>query len=234
MTSVTSPKRAATVILLRPSEPRSFELLLIRRPKEMAFLGGMYAFPGGNVRKEDCAPGVIQRSHGLSPVDARKILGADFAPSVAISHWIAGIRELYEETGVLLARRADGNEPLVRPSRAEREALIAKSLSFENLLKGRDLLCDLTQMTYFSRWETPRHLPIRFDTRFYLARFPEGQTVLANSSELEDFLWLSPDRALALLNRDELPMIFPTFASLRTLADFDSLESLFREYRPRS
>jgi hypothetical protein len=27
-------------------------------------------------------------------------------------------------------------------------------------------------------------------------------------------------------------MIFPTFASLRTLADFDSLNSLFEEFTP--
>lgn len=29
----------------------------------------------------------------------------------------------------------------------------------------------------------------------------------------------------------KLPMIFPTYSALRTLADFDSLERLFEEYR---
>jgi 8-oxo-dGTP pyrophosphatase MutT (NUDIX family) len=202
----------------------------MRRSKEMAFLGGMYAFPGGNVRKEDSAPAVIRRCHGLSAVEARTILGAELTPSLAIGHWIAGIRELYEETGILLARRANGNQALTERFQAEREALLTKSLSFEDLLNSKELLCDLTQMAYFSHWQTPRQLPIRFDTRFYLAPLPEGQTLLPNPSEVEDSVWLSPDRALTLLNREELPMIFPTFASLRTLADFDSLESLFREY----
>jgi 8-oxo-dGTP pyrophosphatase MutT (NUDIX family) len=223
-------KPAATIILLRRCKPRGFEVFLMRRPKAMAFLGGMYAFPGGTVRKEDCTPGVIERCYGLSAREARKILGAELAPSRAIGYWVAAIRELYEEAGILLAKRAEGNEALTQSFQAEREALLAKSLTFENLLKRKGLVCDLSQMAYFSRWETPRQLPIRFDTRFYLAPLPEAQTPLPNPSEIEEFVWLSPDRALTLSKREELPMIFPTFASLRTLADFDSLESLFAEY----
>jgi 8-oxo-dGTP pyrophosphatase MutT (NUDIX family) len=230
MTAEVAPKHAATILLLRPAKASGFEVFLMRRSKEMPFLGGMYAFPGGNVRKEDCAPGVIQRCYGLSAIEARRILGAELAPALAIGHWVAGIRELYEETGILLARRADGNHAPPEAFPAEREALLAKSLSFEKLLQMRDLQCDLTRMAYFSRWQTPRQLPIRFDTRFFLAPLPEGQTLLPNPAEVEDAVWLSPDQALASLNRQELPMIFPTFAALRTLADFDSLESLFAEY----
>ena len=44
-------KLAATVILLRPAESNGFEVFLTRRPDEMAFLGGMYCFPGGALRK---------------------------------------------------------------------------------------------------------------------------------------------------------------------------------------
>jgi hypothetical protein len=43
-------------------------------------------------------------------------------------------------------------------------------------------------------------------------------------------VWLTPDAALRLFGKNELPMIFPTFASLRTLADFDSLARVFKEY----
>ena len=71
---------------------------------------------------------------------------------------------------------------------------------------------------------------MRFDTRFFLAVLPECQFPLPNSPEVAHSLWLTPDRALQLFVKNELPLIFPTFASLRTLADFSSLESLFREY----
>jgi hypothetical protein len=33
-----------------------------------------------------------------------------------------------------------------------------------------------------------------------------------------------------MFGRGELPVIFPTFAALRTLADFETLESVLREF----
>lgn len=230
MTSQVKSRHAATIILLRPAAPRGFEVFLIRRPRGMAFLGGMYVFPGGNVRKEDCAAKMMARCQGLSAIRARKILGAHLTPSLALGHWIAGVRELYEEAGILLARRGDGRQVSLEPLRRQRALLLTESLSFASLLESANLFCDLSRMIYFSRWETPRQVPIRFDTRFYLAPLPEGQTPVPHAGEVEDSLWLTPDRALALFNREELPMIFPTFASLRTLADFETMESVFKEY----
>ena len=43
--------------------------------------------------------------------------------------------------------------------------------------------------------------------------------------------WLTPDQAMKLFSEKDLPMIFPTFAALRTLADFQTLESVFQEFR---
>jgi 8-oxo-dGTP pyrophosphatase MutT (NUDIX family) len=197
----------------------------------MAFLGGMYVFPGGNVRKEDCAAKIIARCQGLSANQARKILGAHLTPSLALAHWIAGVRELYEEAGILLARHEDGRPVAIEPLHGQREALLAGNSSFLTLLESGNFFCDLRRMIYFSRWETPRQVPIRFDTRFYLAPLPEGQTPVPHSQEVEGSLWLTPDRALALFKREELPMIFPTFASLRTLADFETMESVLKEYQ---
>jgi hypothetical protein len=73
---------------------------------------------------------------------------------------------------------------------------------------------------------------VRFDTRFFLASVPAEHAPLAPSPEVADAVWLSPDRALQRFTQGTLPMIFPTFASLRTLADFDSLNSLFEEFTP--
>ncbi|MGZ8500781.1 MAG: NUDIX hydrolase, partial [Candidatus Binatia bacterium] len=78
--------------------------------------------------------------------------------------------------------------------------------------------------------QTPARFALRFDTRFFLAALPPGQTPLATSYEVAHSVWLTPDRALKLCHRGELPMIFPTFASLRTLVDFDTLESVLREF----
>ncbi|HXG50909.1 MAG TPA: hypothetical protein VNN77_05800 [candidate division Zixibacteria bacterium] len=236
----TTARPASTIILLRPAGRQAFEVLLTRRPEEMGFLGGMYVFPGGNVRAEDCSTAMIDRCRGLDAAGARQILGAHLKPRSALGHWIAAARELYEEAGVLLAAAADGGPPAVETLgrlAARRPALLAGKVQFHQLLREEELFCDLGRMVYFSHWETPRRFPLRFDTRFYVAPLPEGQAVEPDPAEVTESLWVAPDRALELFNRGRLPMIFPTFASLRTLADFESVESVLQEFgrsKPRA
>jgi 8-oxo-dGTP pyrophosphatase MutT (NUDIX family) len=236
MSEISKPKQAATVLLLRPGQSSCFEVLLTRRPVEMAFLGGMYCFPGGTVREEDLSPALLRRCHGLSPTAARKIIGSHFSPDTALGLWITGIRELFEEVGVLLAITPDGSLAWVDRDLNHRltkkhTALLAGDLSFNALLQAENLQCDTTQLAYFSYWQTPSQFQMRFDTRFFLASVPAEHPPLAASPEVVESVWLTPDRALELFGKGTLPMIFPTFASLRTLADFDSLESLFAEFK---
>jgi 8-oxo-dGTP pyrophosphatase MutT (NUDIX family) len=235
MIEIAEAKHAATVILLRPAQPRGMEVLLTRRPDEMAFLGGMYCFPGGTMQREDFSSAILRRCHGLSPIAARKIIGAHFSPQEALGLWVAAIRELFEETGVILAITADGSIAARDRGRnrslAEKHTtLIARRLSFSALLEAENLYCDTTQLAYFSQWQTPSQFKVRFDTRFFLAAVPAEHSPLASSPEVAHTVWLTPDHALQRFSQGTLPMIFPTFASLRTLADFDSLESLFAEF----
>ena len=226
-------KLAATVILLRPVEANGFEVFLTRRPGEMAFLGGMYCFPGGALREEDCSAAMLRLCHGVSPLAARKIVGAQFSPPQALGLWIAGIRELFEEAGILFAVNHFGQPWAGEPKKnlaGHREVLFKKALSFRSLLESTGLLCDASRLAYFSHWQTPEEISIRFDTYFFLAALPKNQTPLSNAPEVAHSLWLTPDRALELFAEDKLPMIFPTFASLRTLADFESMDSIWKEY----
>jgi len=237
MTEPHKPKQAATVILLRRTKSSGFEVFLTRRPEGMAFLGGMYCFPGGTVRKEDYSASMLRRCFGLTPVQAQKIIGAHFSPKEAMGFWIACIRELFEEVGILLAVAESKDQSSLESIRQnglaeQHAALVRKEESFHSILESKNLLCNASSLLYFSHWQTPSKQSIRFDTRFFLAILPDGQLPLESSSEVVDSLWLTPDRALQLLADNKLPMIFPTFSSLRTLADFDSLESLLREYGP--
>jgi 8-oxo-dGTP pyrophosphatase MutT (NUDIX family) len=232
MSEAQIPKDAATVILLRPVKPRGFEVLLTRRPAAMVFLGGMYCFPGGTLRDEDCSDAMLRRARGLTPKQARAVVGAHFAPRKALGFWLAAIRELFEEVGILLAGKGNGERLTLGQAEIGRmhSALLAKFLSFQTLLENEDLLCDTARLHYFSHWQTPPDVATRFDTRFFLASLPEDQTPLARSREVMHSLWLTPDRALQLFAKAELPMIFPTFASLRTLADFDTLDGVLKEF----
>lgn len=228
MSETKKPRLAATVILLRPSENQSFEVFLTRRPDSMPFLGGMYCFPGGTLHQEDCAEAIQRYCHGLTPTQARDILGAHLSPREALGLWVATVRELFEETGVLLTRgnSGDSSQDVARMH----NSLLAKLISFPALLAKHYLGLDLSALGYFSCWQTPSQFPMRFDTRFFVAVLPAHQIPLETSPEVAHSLWLTPDRALHLFAKDELPIIFPTYASLRTLADFTTLESVRKQY----
>src|SRR3954464_6585207 len=87
---VPAPVRlASTVVLMR--EP--FEAYLIRRVATMAFAASMYVFPGGRVDPRDSAV-TMPDQWGARP-------GQDEPTARAIV--CAAVREVFEESGVLLA-----------------------------------------------------------------------------------------------------------------------------------
>ncbi len=92
-------------------------------------------------------------------------------------------------------------------------------------------MCDAGRLAYFSRWLVRENSSNPLDARFYLALLEEDQPICGASHEFTQGVWLTPDHALALHQRNELPLPFPVFASLRTLADYSSLDALAREYR---
>jgi 8-oxo-dGTP pyrophosphatase MutT (NUDIX family) len=229
------PKPAATVILLRRAERRGLEVLLTRRSARMPFLGGMYCFPGGSVREEDGTDQMLKRCFGLTRHQARKIIGDQVSPEQAMGFWVAAVRELFEEVGVLLAVEESGSPLLLDAARAnllgrKQEGLLNHSLSFLSLLEAEKLRCDLGGLAHFSHWQTPSQIATRYDTHFFIGPFPRDQTARAISEEVAHTLWLTPDRSLELFKRGELPMSFPTYASLRTLADYETLEAVATDY----
>ena len=226
------PKHASTVLLLRPSSNGKFEILLTRRPSEMKFLGGYYVFPGGSICPEDRSEKTLHRCRGLSAKEAGKILGDHLGPELSLAHWVAVIRELFEEVGIVLCVTENGAEPDAKYGdrfEEKRRALVAGSLDFGSFLEAENLFCDLNRLVYFSHRVTPEFFPIRFDTRFYLACLPEGQTALAESEEVADSLWIAPAQALKEANRD-LPLLPPTTTMLQNLTAFDSWQGLCEKF----
>jgi 8-oxo-dGTP pyrophosphatase MutT (NUDIX family) len=146
------PRYASTVVLLRPNEDGSFEILLTRRPPEMRFLGGFYVFPGGAIHKDDYSVKVLDRCRGLSENDAQKILGRRHDPELALGHWVAGIRELFEEVGVLLCETRSGEPIELRDEttkaklETKRQAIVRGKLGFGEFLESEGLWCDLSRI----------------------------------------------------------------------------------------
>lgn len=228
------PVLAATVILVRPAAP-GFDVYMVRRQASAAAFANVYVFPGGTVRADDYRP---TGDHELSPTTALRLLtergGVPPAgPDEAIALFRAAARELLEEAGVLLACDSSGQPVQIGETEAtkllqQRREVQAKRLALADVLAGAGLRLDWPRLHYFSHWITPIHLPRRFDTRFFLAELPPGQTALHCQIETTAGVWVRPDAALARARDGSFPIVFPTARHLERLAQFASVEELLR------
>jgi 8-oxo-dGTP pyrophosphatase MutT (NUDIX family) len=243
------PRHAASVILLRPAPAQgpdvtAYETFMVRRPAESAFAPNVYVFPGGTLRADDRRPPDVA-APALAPAEAHRRLGGEpgaglTTPTESLALWIAALRELFEEAGVLLALGADGalvsfdGAATTARFAAYRNALQAGALSLWDLAAREGLVLAPERLAYWAHWITPLSRPRRFNTRFFLAVLPAGQEALHCAVETTDGLWLSPSTALASHAAREFPLVFVTLAHLRRLAGFLTLEALwsFAETKP--
>ena len=228
------PRYASTV---RPDDDGRFDILLTRRPPQMRFLGGFYVFPGGTVHHDDYSPQMLARCRGLTGAQARKILGGVHESDVALGHWVAVLRELFEEVGILLCVTEAGGDVQMTDSTVakrielKRRSIVDKQLNIASFLESENLFCDLSRAVYFDHWVTPDIYSMRFDTRFYIATLPSHQTALERSEEVTDSLWIRPEDAMARIDRHDFPILPPTTTVLRNLALLGSWERLRAEFK---
>ena len=213
------PRLAATVVLLRPGRA-GLEVLLTRRPASMAFAPDMHVFPGGRVDPADADPRLIARSV-VSSQDAAAALGGDLEPELAIAAYVAAVREVFEETGVLLA---DGGAS--RATSQARSALVGGEADFASVATELDLTLRTDLLVPLSRWVTPPVLPRRFDARFFAAQLPTGARVSFEGDEVAGHAWLTPGAALTSMAAGELAMWIPTSATLQQLRSAASLDEI--------
>jgi 8-oxo-dGTP pyrophosphatase MutT (NUDIX family) len=227
------PKKAATVILVRDRKPRGFDVFLLRRHAKSSFMGGGYVYPGGRVDRKDGSSEIRSFSKGMTCEEAQQILGETFSPEESFAHWVAAIRELFEEAGVLLARDQKGNLFQLR-NREEREKFL---LYRELLQEGKINICEivqkegllfaLDQLHYYAHWITPEAQSQRFDTRFFLTRFPSGQEASHDQKETTAGIWITPKKALEENLRGDLILSPPTLKTLEDLSRSKRIEEVF-------
>lgn len=191
------PRPSATVVLVRGRDP--WELLLVHRPGGADFAPGAYVFPGGSVHEDD--------RRWEDEIRA------------------AALRELFEEAGILLARRG---RSFARDADGERvRSLVGEGATFGQALERLDLVPAFDRLVMFARWVTPAQLRRRFDARFFLARAPSGQTVRPQEGEVTDWLWISPQRAL---ESPDITLVYATRAVLESVLE-DDVTRLFARAR---
>ena len=229
------PKPAASVLLVRAApggaaEP--LEVYMIRRQKGMKFLGGYYAFPGGKVDVEDGAGDAAARCHGLTSSEAEALVPrAAGVPSLA--YWMTSVRELLEETGLLLAcdaggRAIDAHVPLVA-ARIDRlrKSLMAGEAPFATLLTREAWYADARPLRYLSHFITPTSSPIRFSARFFLCPVPVDQLPRLYTEETSEGFWIAPGIGYQRFCAGEMAMAEPAEYGLGYLAQFDSFDDLW-------
>ena len=228
------PHDAATVILLREGP----EVFLLRRAGALEFAPGACVFPGGSVDAADADPGIGWA--GPSPADVASRLGT--SPERARALVCAAVRETFEESGVLLA----GSSPatLVDDSAAlarDRHVLLAGTTSFGELLGRQGLLLRADLLVPWTRWLTPEASPRRFDTWFFAAALPPGQTAALEApaehqdqdrhGESDQGTWLRAAGALESARTGEITLLPPTAVTLGELAQYDSVTAVLAQHR---
>jgi len=203
--SADRPKPAATVLIVRDAP--SLEVLMVRRSAGMAFGASAWVFPGGKVAPADADPVWDDLSDGSYDHYQRSLR-------------IAAAREVFEESGLLLAtsrgRELDADAFSTFDSR--RAEVEANPASFLDLVRSAELRLTLDRLVPFAHWITPSFEPRRFDTHFFLVRAPLAQVVRHDGREAVDHEWVTPSALLARRREGQAKLMFPTRLNLEVLA----------------
>jgi 8-oxo-dGTP pyrophosphatase MutT (NUDIX family) len=212
-----APRPATTVLLVRPSRPGDaaspLEVFMVVRHQQIDAFSGAIVFPGGKLEEADGDPRLRARCGGADRISADEL-----------KFRVAGVREAFEECGVLLARKpgqravvgtADlkGIEQRWRTKLAEDEASIVDLVEAENLELATDL------MTPYAHWITPTFAPKRFDTWFFIAEAPEDQVALHDGSESVESVWIDPQTAIDEAKAGRRTLVHATTKNLELLAE---------------
>ncbi|KAE8148333.1 ribosomal protein S21e-domain-containing protein [Aspergillus avenaceus] len=152
------PRPSSSVILISPRN----EVLLLHRVKTSTSFASAHVFPGGNLSDQDgeCPPVDDPKRH-----------------DDAIWYRNAALRELFEESGILIAKDQSSGKMLVVPEETREEgrrAIHRNEVSFIGWLKKQNpaAVPDTEQLVPFSRWVTPTNVPKRYSTQMYLYFLP--------------------------------------------------------------
>ena len=219
----TPARPAATIVLVR--DDTALQVLLVRRAQRVGDTwSGMCVFPGGGLHVAD------REAHGyclgLDDAGASRSLRL---PDGGLDHYIAALRECFEESGLLLAAAHDGST--LSPSQLSqltelRRALNRHELTMAQVCAQAGIRLAPAGLHYFSHWVTPPGNAKRFDTRFFVARAPDNQVATDDDYETVEQLWLRPEEAIA--RRQELKLATPTISAIQWLLPHRATDDVLR------
>lgn len=246
-----TPRAAASVVLLRDGA-QGLEVFLLQRHPKAPVLGGAHVFPGGKLDAQDCALDFAQHTDAPHSTLQQR-LGEPHTPAAtAAGLFVAALRETLEECGVCFARSATGQAPT--PAQCQAAALgLRAGHSLPHVLHSLGLRLNTQALQPWSRWITPlppnapppapqgdaalafdATLRARFDTRFFLAALPAGQSAQHDAHETIASLWRTPQQALRAYWQQQLTLAPPQIMGLVHLAQHRSVRSVLQEAQQRT
>ena len=190
-------KAAAGIILTNGPHPR---VLLARRSAALRFMAGHHVFPGGRIDDEEPTAAV---TGALDTADARAV------------HAVA--REIFEETGLLLASGALPEKETMRTARA---AILDRRDTFDAFLARHGLTIDAARFLPAGDWVTPAAAPIRFDTRYFICRVPAAVDEELCIGEIDVLDWFTPAGARKAWRAGKIRLSPPVAYVLQHLAAY--------------
>lgn len=186
-------RRASSVAVVRDGR-NGVETLLRYRPGPTPL--GIVAFPGGSL---DAADEDGCTWFGPAPVQWSRVLGAG-DHRLARRHLAGAIRELFEETGILLAG-PDPYSVVSNPGGGEwpqaRIALERQEITLPELVNRRGFGLRTDLLRAVGRWHSPHFSHRRFDTQYFAAAVPYGQDVSLLPEKGHWAEWVPARRVLA-------------------------------------
>jgi 8-oxo-dGTP pyrophosphatase MutT (NUDIX family) len=226
-----APRPATTVLLLRPSQPGDaaspLEVFMVVRHHQIDSFSGALVFPGGKLEEADGAPSLRARCGGADKID-----------DAELKFRVAGVREAFEECGVLLARKR-GQRALIGAADLKgieerwRAKLAKDEASIVDMVEAEDLEIATELMTPYAHWITPTFVPKRFDTWFFLAEAPEDQIALHDGSESTDSVWIGPQEAIEEAKAGKRTLVHATTKNLELLAEGKTVAGAIAAARTR-
>jgi 8-oxo-dGTP pyrophosphatase MutT (NUDIX family) len=224
-----APRAAATVVMLRDTA-HGMEVFLLKRHGLSNVLGGAYVFPGGKLDPADAQ--LDMHSHldqSLHTLHAG-LNEPDLAPVTAASLYVAALREVLEESGILFAQHTTAEHA------AQASALLGAGVSFDAVLARMHLRLQTRNVLPWSRWITPPMPSVmnkRFDTRFFVAAVPADQIAQHDNHETTASVWLTPHQALTHYWEGQIELAPPQIMSLVHLARHPHVEHVLHNARNR-
>jgi len=177
-----TPNPAASLVLLK-GDPDDPLVLLGRRKESLRFMPGFYVFPGGRIDVSDYKEVASLNTDDIKPIFS---VSSKLSKAEADAHIFGAIRELWEETGLLLGQPT--KKPLSGTSK------IIKAYNDNKLSPSMNSCYCLAQAI------TPSESPVRFNTYFFVADGGDVHEDSTPSGELEDIGWHKAKNVLDYLD----------------------------------